>query len=231
LANSLLGYAGPIPKRRSPVTNFASIGYTATTAQLLSVPPYAAAALVTITVGYIADRTKKRGLCNIFTSVFAIVGFSMLLGAKSPGVQYAATYLAAIGIYPPIANTLSWVSNNTEGKEQIPLRSVSSAANWSYPGVYKRGITLGFVIGWGNLNGIVASNIYRGVDKPRFIPGNSVVLAYLVVFLFGGSLIQHVLLILENRKRSAGRRNGWLELDEAQLKIRGDKRPDFLYIE
>ena len=56
-----------------------------------------------------------------------------------------------------IANTVTWTSNNTEG-------------------VYKRGITLGFVIGWGNLNGIVSSNIYRSQDKPRFIPGHAVVL-------------------------------------------------------
>jgi MFS family permease len=37
------------------------MGYKNTHAQLLSVPPYAVAAVVTITVGYIADRTGKRG--------------------------------------------------------------------------------------------------------------------------------------------------------------------------
>jgi hypothetical protein len=208
------------------------LGYTSTTAQLLSVPPYAAAALATIAVGYIADRTKKRGLCNIATSFSAIAGFSMLLGAKSAGLQYAATYLAAIGIYPTIANTISWVSNNTEGTAPLhPCLCPPAQLLIRHLGVYKRGITLGFVIGWGNLNGIVASNIYRGVDRPRFVPGHSVVLAYLVVFLFGGSLVQHILLIIENRKRLAGRRNSWLQLDEEELKIRGDKRPDFIFTE
>lgn len=37
------------------------MGYKNTHAQLLSVPPYAVAAVVTITVGFIADRTGKRG--------------------------------------------------------------------------------------------------------------------------------------------------------------------------
>lgn len=37
------------------------MGYKNTHAQLLSVPPYAVAAVVTITVGYIADKTGKRG--------------------------------------------------------------------------------------------------------------------------------------------------------------------------
>lgn len=39
-----------------------SIGYRATHAQLLSVPPYAVAAVVTITVGFIADKTRMRGI-------------------------------------------------------------------------------------------------------------------------------------------------------------------------
>ncbi len=71
-------------------------------------PPYAAAALLTIAIGYIADRTRQRGLCNIFTSLLGVVGFSMLLSAKSPGIQYAGTFLGALGIYPCIANTVVW---------------------------------------------------------------------------------------------------------------------------
>jgi cyanate permease len=60
------------------------LGYTSTKAQLLSVPPYAVAAVVTITVGFIADRTRQRGFCNIFISIFGIVGFAMLLGRSWP---------------------------------------------------------------------------------------------------------------------------------------------------
>lgn len=38
-----------------------NLGYTSTRAQLLTVPPYAVAAVVTVVVGYIADKTQKRG--------------------------------------------------------------------------------------------------------------------------------------------------------------------------
>ncbi|KAF1997984.1 MFS general substrate transporter, partial [Amniculicola lignicola CBS 123094] len=120
----------------------AQLGYKSTTANLLSVPPYAAAAIATVSIGWIADRTHQRGLCNIFISLFGIMGFSMLLGSSNPHVQYAGTFFGAVGIYPTISNTISWAANNVEG-------------------VYKRGVTLGFVIGWGNLNGVVSSNIYR----------------------------------------------------------------------
>ncbi|CAF9935226.1 hypothetical protein IMSHALPRED_010149 [Imshaugia aleurites] len=189
----------------------ASLGYKSTTAQLLSVPPYAAAAILTITVGYIADRTRQRGLCNIFTSFLGIAGFAMLVAGKSAGVSYAGTMLAALGIYPCVANTIVWTSNNTEG-------------------VYKRGITLGFVIGWGNLNGVVSSNIYQAKDAPLYRQGHGIVLGYLTIFLLGGSVLQYSLLKKENSKRRAGERDVWAEgKSEKELEALGDGRPDFLY--
>ncbi|KAF2684684.1 MFS general substrate transporter [Lentithecium fluviatile CBS 122367] len=192
-------------------TIIAQLGYASTTANLMSVPPYAVAAVATVFIGWLADRTHQRGLCNIFISLFGIVGFSMLLGSGKPGVQYAGVFLGAIGIYPCIANTISWASNNVEG-------------------VYKRGVTLGFVIGWGNLNGVVSSNIYRGADKPRFFLGHGVVLAYLVLFLFVGSVVTRFLLVWENKKRLRGDRDVWVEgMDEQEIEMLGDKKPDFIY--
>lgn len=100
----------------------------------------------------------------------------------------------------------------------------------SFIGVYKRGVSLGFIIGWGNLNGIVSSNIYRDKDKPRYYPGHGVVLGYLVLFLFGGSVVQYLLLRRENGKRRRGERDQWVEgLDHSQIELLGDKRPDFMY--
>ncbi|KAL4916059.1 major facilitator superfamily domain-containing protein [Aspergillus aurantiobrunneus] len=187
------------------------LGYESIHAQLLSVPPYAAAAIITVAVGFIADRTRQRGICNILVSFLGITGFAMLLGAKSAGARYAGTFLGAMGIYPAISNTISWTSNNVEG-------------------VYKRGVTLGFVIGWGNLNGIVSSNIYRGPDAPEYYPGHGTVLAYLVLFQFGGSLLQYILLQRENAKRRRGQRDHWVEgLDQNEIRLLGDKKPDFIY--
>lgn len=58
-----------------------ALGYKSViTAQLLSVPPYALAAIVTVTIGFIADRTQQRGLCNMGVSLSAILGYAMLLG-------------------------------------------------------------------------------------------------------------------------------------------------------
>lgn len=139
--------------------------------QLLSVPPYACAAILTVLIGYIGDRTRQRGLCNICVSVLGIIGFAVLWCTKSAGPQYAGVFLGAMGIYPCIANTISWTTNNVEGEiycsrmqlhSKRPLVTFINLLTLYYLGVYKRGITLGIVIGWGNLNGIVSSNIYRG---------------------------------------------------------------------
>jgi MFS-type transporter involved in bile tolerance (Atg22 family) len=67
---------------------------------LLSVPPYACAAVFTIVIGAIADRTQKRGLINVFVSLLGITGFIMLIASQNPHVKYAGTFLAALGIYP-----------------------------------------------------------------------------------------------------------------------------------
>ncbi|KAF1984605.1 MFS nicotinic acid transporter-like protein Tna1 [Aulographum hederae CBS 113979] len=185
--------------------------YSPTTANLMSVPPYAAAAILTVFIGWLADRTKQRGLCNIGTVFIGIIGFSMLLGSGDPHVQYAAVFLGALGIYPCISNTISWASNNVEG-------------------VYKRGVTLGFVIGWGNLNGVVSSNIYQTKDSPRFFPGHGVVLGYMTVFLLGGSVVTTILLRKENRARQNGKRDYLAEgKTQQEIEMLGDMRPDFMY--
>ena len=182
------------------------LGYASTTANLLSVPPYAAAAILTISIGAIADRTGQRGWCNVGVSLLGIVGFSMLLGSTKPGIQYAGTFLGALGIYPCVANTISWAANNTEG-------------------VYKRGVTLGFVIGWGNLNGIVSSNIYRAKDAPGYKLGHGVVLAYMTLFLLGGSLTTHFALVAENKKKLSGARNSRIEgKSEEEIVALGDRK-------
>ena len=89
---------------------------------------------------------------------------------------------------------------------------------------------MGFVIGWGNLNGVVSSNIYQKRDGPEYRPGHGVVLAYLTLFLFGGSILMRMLLTKENKKRVAGGRDYWAEgKTEKEVEALGDTRPDFIY--
>lgn len=107
---------------------------------------------------------------------------------------------------------------------------LDQAAN-NFEGVYKRGVMMGFVIGWGNLNGVMSSNIYRLKDKPKYTLGHSIVLAYMVLFLFGGSVILRFMLARENKKRRNGERDSWGVgmSQEEKVHALGDQRGDFLY--
>lgn len=143
-------------------------------------------------------------------------------------LRQAGTFFGAMGIYPTIPNDLSWAANNVEGS-------------------YKRGVLLGIVVGAGNINGrypqmtrnckltafpvgIVSSNIYIQSEKPRYRTGHSVVLAYLILFQFCGTLFIRTKLARENKKRRNGERDYLLEgKTEDEIVVAGDKRPDFMY--
>ena len=200
------------------------LGYTATKAQLLTVPPYALACVMvlslyitlnqTCVVGFAADRTGRRGVFNISFALIGCGGFAMLVASRNPHVSYAGTFLGAIGIYPCISNTITWVGNNVEG-------------------VYKRGVSLGAVIAWGNLNGVMSSNIYRGKDAPWYRLGHSVVLGYLAVCLLGGSIMNYTFLAIGNKRRAnateESRRKKLDGLSEEEQQHLADFHPDFRY--
>lgn len=42
---------------------------------------------MTVVVGYIADRTRQRGICNMVILSSAIAGFVILLASQNPHVQ------------------------------------------------------------------------------------------------------------------------------------------------
>nr|POF03452.1 putative transporter c11d3.18c [Quercus suber] len=116
-------------------------------------------------------------------------------------VNSELTYL----IVPCPANIISWAANNLEG-------------------VYKRGISFGFIIGIGQVNGIVSSAIYPNSDKPQYYTGNAVCLGYIVVFSTLASLVTHFLLEAENKARRAGKRDHWVEgKSPEEIRIMGDQ--------
>ncbi|KAJ3876174.1 MFS general substrate transporter [Lentinula edodes] len=164
-------------------------GFKATPANLLTVPVYAFACLITCVVGFLADKWGRRGyfnLCvNFLPSLFRAAGYIILIASRNAALSYFAVYLATCGIYPVIPNSIAWVSNNVEGS-------------------YKRSVTLAMVISFGNINGAVSSNVYRAKDQPWYPLG--LVLLYIGLGLISSTTFL-VLLKRENAKRERGERN------------------------
>ena len=48
------------------------IGYSATPANLATIPVYVLGSIVTCGVGYYADRKRQRGLANMYVSLFSL---------------------------------------------------------------------------------------------------------------------------------------------------------------
>lgn len=65
-----------------------NMGYSRANAQFLSVPPYVGACVVTICVGFLADKYKQRGIFMMGCSALALVGWILLISTTQTGVQY-----------------------------------------------------------------------------------------------------------------------------------------------
>jgi len=65
-------------------------------------------------------------------------------------------------------------------------------------------------ISFGNINGAVSSNVYRGQDKPWYTLGHGIVLMYIGIGLISATVFK-IYLKNENRKRESGERNEFIK--------------------
>jgi hypothetical protein len=75
------------------------LGYTSSTAQLLTVPIYITAAIIAIVTAYFSDKVGKRSPFIGFYLCVMAVGFIMCISAsptKTPGVIYAGVFIATV---------------------------------------------------------------------------------------------------------------------------------------
>ena len=144
-------------------TIITELGFTAAQAQLLTVPPYAFATILTIVVAILSEKTHRRAPFIIASSSLAILGYIILLSApsKKPGVSYLGTIFAAGGIYPATAIVLSWPAANVSGQS-------------------KRATATAMTITIGNLGAVLGTQLYRPDTSPRWHLGHGFALGYLV---------------------------------------------------
>ncbi|KAJ5083185.1 hypothetical protein N7456_012612 [Penicillium angulare] len=191
------------------------LGYSAAQAQLLSVPPYAVAFILTLTVAIASEKTHIRAPFIMGTSALACIGYILLLSDHRAGVSYLGTILAAAGIYPSVAIVLSWPANNVSGQT-------------------KRCIANALQISVGNIGAVIGTQLYRVETSPRYFLGHGFALGYLVANIFVVGVLW-VVLRAENiakareiegkESRPFGEENGEFE-DEVFL---GDKDPRWVF--
>ncbi|GAA5975345.1 hypothetical protein JCM11641_005946 [Rhodosporidiobolus odoratus] len=123
-------------------TVISTFGYTTVQTQLLTVPPYVCAFLLTLFNAWWSDRYGRRGLCAIFTSLLALVGYIMFYKSTVTGVRYPALFLAITGVYSTSPALVTWLPNNSAGHYRkatavalgfISTNSGGIASTWLFP--------------------------------------------------------------------------------------------------
>jgi hypothetical protein len=164
-------------------TIITKLGYKAAEAQLLTVPPYAVATILTVIIAILAEKTHRRAPFILFSSSLAIIGYIILLTAPTskPGVSYTGTIFAAAGIYPSTAIVLSWPAANVSGQS-------------------KRATACAMTITIGNMGAVLGTQLYRPKTSPRWYLGHGFALGYLC-FNVVNTLVLWACLRKENVKK------------------------------
>ena len=166
-------------------TIVADFGYSGNIANLLTIPIYAVALIVTIFVAWYTDRIQQRAYCLISCYALAIIGLILLMTIpiSSVGGRYFALILMASGALSAPGALISWVSNNLSGS-------------------WKRAIGLAFMMGGGNLAGAIGSNIFIASEAPSYPTGFGVCLAT-TSFAFCVAIVMRICLSRLNKRRTA----------------------------
>ncbi|PGH15077.1 hypothetical protein AJ79_02603 [Helicocarpus griseus UAMH5409] len=187
------------------------LGYTSSTAQLLTIPVYIIAAILAIGSALLSDRQGKRSPLLLFHMVCIIIGYIIVIAATGrgvPGVVYFGTFVIVAGIYPALPGNITWLSNNLAPD-------------------HKRAAGIAIHVGIGNLSGAMASNFYRTRDGPNYYLGHGLELGFACLGLLS-VVIQRTCYksINEKREVQAGEHN----YTPDELSKMGDKAPTFKYM-
>lgn len=90
------------------------MGYTSLRAQGLSACPYLTAYVACVCASFLSDKARTRGLFVIFFCCAGAAGYTILatVHVGSVGVRYFATFLVCAGVFPAVALTFTWVTDN-----------------------------------------------------------------------------------------------------------------------
>ncbi|EPY52710.1 nicotinic acid plasma membrane transporter [Schizosaccharomyces cryophilus OY26] len=180
------------------------IGFTGLQSNYMTIPVYIAGVIAFLIAANASDRTKIRSPYLISASIIAAVGYIILIASNSNAAKFTACFIVAIGCYIGPGMNLGWLNNNVAGH-------------------YKRATAIGIQQTIANSSGIVAGQIYRSTNAPRYILGHSFTLGCVLVGLIG-YIVLFFSLRNANKKRDERCARG-----EYDPTLTGDYADDFRY--
>ncbi|KAH7038367.1 major facilitator superfamily domain-containing protein [Microdochium trichocladiopsis] len=192
-------------------TILADMGYTSINAQGLSACPYIAAWFVCVGTSMLSDRVAQRGVFVVFFSLVGAAGYTMMSQLTGTAVRYASTFLVCAGVFPAVALTFTWTTDN-QGSSS------------------KRGAGLAIFGMIGQCGPILGARIFPKSDGPYYHTGMLVCAGV----LFGAALVATVLSVclrLQNRHRDRvyGKVEDVTSVPE-DVADKGDSHPMYRYV-
>jgi sugar phosphate permease len=188
------------------------MGYTSLRAQGLSACPYLTAWVACVTASLMSDRFRTRGLFVMLFSCAGAVGYVLLavLPVSSVGVRYFATFLVCAGVFPAVALTFTWVTDNQ-----------GSAS--------KRGAGLAIFGMFGQCGPILGARLFPKSDGPSYSKGMWVCAG----ILFAAAIIACILSLClrwQNKRRDEKYGKSDLDYVPTEVEDKGDSHPMYRYV-
>jgi hypothetical protein len=178
-------------------TILAELGWTASKAQVMSIPIWLFGVVVQLVGSYIAGKTNLRFPFMLGGIGLCIIGWAIQEAyVKAASVRYMALYFLSGGVFIQFTMLFSWVSCNLRG------RAVTA-------------IGMAILFGLGNCANFVAANVFITKERPRYPTGFKAGLAMSVIG-FGLTLVYAGILQIHNKKLDAKRKQteNWEDTQE-----------------
>ncbi|KAF9467805.1 MFS general substrate transporter [Collybia nuda] len=187
-----------------------TFGFTNALAQLLTVPPYAVAAVVLVLFAFASDRLQNRGLFMAISSSIGGIGYLLLLTVHTNNhVKYFATFCITSGTYTSIGIIIAWFAHNL-GSET------------------KRATGIPMFMAIGQCGSVLGSHIYPKTEGPLYTKGFAIScgLEFLGVIC---AIILSISYRMDNARRNElyGKPALDAKVDTREL---ADKAPNFRYV-
>ncbi|KAH8172435.1 major facilitator superfamily protein [Sarocladium implicatum] len=196
-------------------TIMTTMGYTSANAQLMTIPPYFVGACAAFVSAWFADRYKWRMPFILFPQLCIMAAFGVLF-VYGPNIEdhipaaYVAIVIACIGFAPITPGANAWASNNIAG----PMR---------------RAMGFAFMMGFGNIGGLIGSYIFIEEEKPRYPTGYGTAMAFGALGVICSLGLEFAYWMLNKRKERLTEEEVRELYTAEQLAAMGDKSPLYRY--
>ncbi|KLT38881.1 MFS general substrate transporter [Cutaneotrichosporon oleaginosum] len=140
-------------------TLLGSMGYKGNMRQLMTVPIYVVALIISVTLGFVADKTRQKAYVVAGGATLATVSFVLVAAVPNDKVKYTFLCFGGGGVWTCVPVFLSWMVTMFDGRE-------------------KRAVCIALINGFGNTASIYGSFFWPSHTKPKYIMGFSLTTAF-----------------------------------------------------